>query len=125
MFTGPVVVISGYTCLLLTRIGLNRIRAEVRGDNQQLDAELLAMHLAGLAYAESSTSGTSPVPNAAPVGHLKQHHTVGTTTAATQLNMSSRGIRRAINDRRLRATLVDGRYRITNEDLAAYAGQRR
>jgi hypothetical protein len=38
--------------------------------------------------------------------------------------MTDRAVRKAIAEKRLKATTLDGRYRITHDDLAAYAAQR-
>jgi excisionase family DNA binding protein len=123
---GPVVIIDGAVCALLNRLlGLDKIRAQVRGKDAQLDQTLLAIRLAGVA-TESSAPGTGiaaqPEPGPRLQGQLNE--TFSTSTAATILNMTDRGVRKAITEKRLKATLLDGRHRITREDLSAFMADR-
>lgn len=124
---GPVAVIDGRVCAVLNRLlGLDKIRAQVRGQNPQLDQALLAIHLAALA-TESSSTGTNPAPQPEPVPqskHQLNNDTVSTTTAATLLGITDRAIRKAIIEKRLTATNVDGRYRIPRDALERYAATR-
>ncbi|CDM76130.1 helix-turn-helix domain-containing protein [Mycobacterium marinum] len=127
---GPVVVLPGRVCAALNRLlGLDKIRAEVRGQNAELDQALLAIRLAALAFKTGSGSGTSVAPQPEPVsGSARQpkNDTVSTNTAATILKISGRAVRKAIDEKRLTATRDDsGRWRITQDDLAAFIAETR
>ena len=120
---GPVAVIDGRVCAMLNKLlSLDKVRAQIRGQNPQLDQALLAIKLVGTAYAASSATGKSqaPQPEPAPQSQRQLNDTVSTTTAAALLNMTDRAVRRAITEKRLKATRLDGRYRIDRDDLAAY-----
>ncbi|MDT5012794.1 MAG: hypothetical protein QOH57_4411 [Mycobacterium sp.] len=124
---GAGVLVSGSVCALLHRLlDLDRVRTQVRGQNPQLDQTLLAMRLAAIAATESSSTGTisAPQPEPVPSSKYQPGETVGTTTAAMILNMTDRAVRKAIAENRLRATQVDGRYRINRGDILAYQANR-
>jgi excisionase family DNA binding protein len=121
----PVVILDGRTCVLIGRVlDLDRVRRDVRGQDAQLDQALVAIKLAGIAYTtESSSGGTVSAADAEPVARSRQHDTsdtVSTTTAAAALGITGRAVRKAITEKRLNATLLDGRYRITRDDLTAF-----
>lgn len=124
---GTVAVIDARVCSLLNKlVGLDKLRARVRGQDAQLDQALLAIRLAGVSYDESSCSGTrvaaQPEPGPRLQGQLNE--TFSTSTAATILHITDRAVRKAIVEKRLQATLLDGRYRITREDLSAFMADR-
>jgi excisionase family DNA binding protein len=124
---GPVAVLPGQVCAVLNRLlGLDKVRVQVRGQNRQLDHALLAIKLAGTAFTASSGTGTVLAPQPEPMSQSpkQQNDTVSTTTAATILAVSDRAVRKAIAEKRLTATKVEGRYRITRDDLADYAATR-
>ena len=122
VYRGAVAVLPGYVCWLLNNAaGLDKLRTQVRGQNPDLDQGLMAIRLAGLAY-ESSCTGTKPAPQPEPMSksHQPTTETYGTSTAATILGISDRAVRKAIAEKRLHATRLDGRYRMTQQDLATY-----
>jgi excisionase family DNA binding protein len=123
---GPVAVIDGRSCALLNRMFLDKIRMQIRGRDPQFDEALLVIRRAGLEYTESSCSGTRVAAQPEPAQHLEQTNntTMSTTTAATLLGVTDRAIRKAINEKRLAATKLDGRYRIARDDLAEYLATR-
>lgn len=119
---GPGVLVSGRVCALLNKLlSLDKIRREVRGQDAQLDQTLLAIRLAGVA-SESSSPGTHLAPQTEHGARLQPQltDTISTTAAAAALGITDRGVRKAICEKRLTATKIDGRYRITRRDLAAY-----
>jgi excisionase family DNA binding protein len=59
-----------------------------------------------------------------PQSKRQLNETVSTTTAATILGITDRAVRRAITEKRLTATTLDGRYRIDRDDLAKYLATR-
>jgi excisionase family DNA binding protein len=123
---GPVVVIDGRICALLNRLGLDKIRGEVRGQDAQLDQTLLAIRLAGNSSAESSSAGPVSAPQEEPVSQSKSqlNDTLSTSEAAAILHLTRRAISKECKQKHLPATLVGGRYRITHQDLAAYMADR-
>ncbi|ORV85557.1 hypothetical protein AWC11_01655 [Mycobacterium interjectum] len=125
---GPVAVVDGRVCHLLNRmLSLDKFRVQVRGQDAQLDHTLMAIKLAATAFAESSAAGTHAAPRPEPEAPSKRqlNDTVSTTTAATILGITDRAVRKAIAEKRLPATLLDGRYyRVARDDLAAYAATR-
>ena len=123
VYKGPTVVIDGRVCELLDRLlKLKEVRADVRGQDTELDQALVAIRLAGVAYRESSSVGTVSAPQAEPMPQSQSqlNNTLGTTEAATLLHMTRRAVSTACKQKRLPATLVGGRYRIHHDDLAEY-----
>ena len=124
---GPVVVIDGGVCAILDRLlSLDKVGRQVRGQNEQLDHALVAIRLVGIAYTESFATETSLATEPKPATRSTQqlNNTVNTTTAATILGMTGAAVRKAIRENRLPATHLDGRYRITRDDLATYRATR-
>jgi excisionase family DNA binding protein len=122
---GPFVVIDGAVCAMLDRLlRLDQIGRKYRGQNEQFDQSLAAIRLAGAAYSERSGSGadSAPQPDVPPHSVRQQNPTVSTTKAASILGMTDRSVRRAIREKRLPATCLDGRYRINRDDLTNYLG---
>jgi excisionase family DNA binding protein len=120
---GPVVVIDAAVCAILNRLlGLDKLRTELRGQNPQLDQALLAIRLAGIAHTETSSTGNgvAPQPEPKPPSSQQLNDTVSTTTAATLLTITDRAVRQAITEKRLPATKIEGRWRITRQDLHTY-----
>lgn len=127
---GPIAVLDGRVCAALSRLlNLDKLRAQIRGQDAGLDQALLAIRLAALKYdGDSSATGSKPAPVAEVVSPSaqQQNSTFSTTTAAGIAGVSDRAIRQAIDDKRLTATKNDsGHYRITREALAAFIAQRR
>jgi excisionase family DNA binding protein len=120
---GPVVVVDGAVCVLLDRLlRLGQLRSQVRGQNAALDQALLAIHTAALA-TQSCGSATNFVQEPQPATQL-EHDTLSTGAAAEVIGVTSAAVRKAIAEKRLPATQVDGRWRITRDDLAAYMAAR-
>ncbi len=112
----PVVILSARMCALLARhAGLDEFRISHRGVDQEMDATLQAMRAAATAW-RSSTTGTPDAVKPEP----PRSSWMTTTQAAAQLQITARGIRKAIDEGRLTATNADGRWRITREDLEHY-----
>ncbi|WP_420123718.1 hypothetical protein [Nakamurella sp.] len=106
--------------ILDRRFGLDKIRKQIRGTDPELDAVLLGISLAGLAFR--TASGTVIAESAEP--ETQSDHWVGTSTAAGLLGMTDRGVRKALADQRLTGTLVDGRWRTTRADIEQYRASR-
>jgi hypothetical protein len=122
---GPVAILDGRVCAELNRLlGLAEVRARVRGRDPVLDRALLSMHLAALA-AGSCAGATNPAPTSQPMPASNHDSTVGPSAAATIIGITPSGVRKAIAEKRLPAELVDGRWRIARDDLAAYPAARK
>jgi excisionase family DNA binding protein len=125
---GPIAVIDGQICAILERLlDLKKVRGQVRGQDAQLDHSLIAIRLAALAYDESSARGTHVAPQPEPAARSSQQQndeTVSTTTASAFLGITDRAVRKAITEKRLPATKVEGRWRVTREDLFEYRNRR-
>lgn len=115
--SGPEVRISGRVAAFLERhANLAQFRRDIRGRDRELDAALTAL---GFAAAEwrSTATGTR---RAGPPEPETPSKWLSTTQAATQLHITDRAVRKAIDEERLAATKTDGRWRINAEDLAHY-----
>ncbi|MDP9442939.1 MAG: helix-turn-helix domain-containing protein [Actinomycetota bacterium] len=118
---GEVVVVPARVAAWLTRYaGLERLRAEVRGADAEVDSVLVALALAAFAWRSSATgSGLASAPEvAAPCAWMS------TTQAARLLGITDRGVRLAIAAERLPAQWVDGRWRVAREDVEHYRAAR-
>jgi excisionase family DNA binding protein len=114
---------------MLNQLVLDKLRTRVRGQDSHLDAALLAIRRAGLEYTESTavaSRGTVSAPPEEPVSQSKSqlNDTLGTTDVAMLLHMTRRAVSNECKQKRLPATLVGGRYRVTREDLAAFMADR-
>ena len=120
---GAVAVIDGRICHMLNKlVGLDKLRAQVRGQDAQLDQTLLAIRLAGVAFDEITSAGTISAPQGEtlPQSQSQLNDTLGTTEAAALLHITRRAVSNECKQKRLPSTLIGGRYRITRDDLAAY-----
>jgi len=114
-----VVVLPGRIAAYLDHhAGLNEFRLRARGQDPELDAALIALHLVALQWRTSAV-GTAedvrPEPAAA---------WLSTTEAAARVGVTSRAIRRAIAEKRLAATRVGRSWRISRTDLEHYRANR-
>lgn len=115
---GPVVVIPARVCAWLERHAeLNEVRIRERGADQEVDAVLVAIRLAALTWR---TSATGTAVAAKPEANADLNQWLSTTQAADILYITDRAVRLAIKEGRLKATNVDGRWRITREDIAHF-----
>jgi excisionase family DNA binding protein len=101
--------------------GLERLRTEVRGNDGEVDSVLVALAVAAHHWRASATGSTvAPEPEVA-----ARSAWVSTTQAADLLDISSRAVRLAIDEQRLPAERVDGRWRIAREEVEHYRAGRR
>lgn len=118
----PVVVIPARVCAWLERHArLNEVRIRERGSDPEVDAVLVALRLAALTWRTAATG--SPVA-AKPEAPADLNQWLSTTQAADILYITDRAVRLAISEKRLPATLVNGRWRITREDIRHFAAAR-
>lgn len=118
---GPEVRISGRVAAFLNHYArLDDFRRDNRGRDQELDAALVALHLAADEWRRQATStatGTTPAVEPEPA---TPSETMSTSTAAARLHITERAVRKAIDSGRLNASKVDGRWRIHRDDLTHY-----
>lgn len=115
----PVVVIPARVCAWLERHArLNEVRIRERGSDPEVDAVLVALRLAALTWRTTAT-GTPVAAKPEPASELNQW--LSTTQAADILYITDRAVRLAISEKRLPATFVNGRWRITREDTQHFA----
>lgn len=121
---GPIAIIPGRVAAYLERYArLDQFRREHRGHDSEVDEVLTAIHVAAATWRNSSGLGTTPPPRPEPASPSVQW--VTPRTAALKLQMTDRGIRKAIAEKRLRAEKHDGRWRIHLEDIAHFTERRR
>jgi len=120
---GPVVIVPGRIAAWLERhADLNSVRVSSRGLDAEADAVLVALRVAALAWRGAATGSQQPAEPEV-TGSSRQWMT--TSQAGTRLGITDRAVRLAIQERRLPAENVDGRWRITNEDLAHFTAAKK
>lgn len=111
----PVVVVPARVCAWLERYAsLNEVRIQERGADPEVDAVLVAVRLAALTWR---TTATGTAVAAKPEAPTDLNQWMSTGQAAERLGITDRAVRLAIKENRLKATNLDGRWRITAEDL--------
>lgn len=119
---GPAVVIDARTAAWLERYAdLTRLRVRVRGTDPQISRALEELRVVGLTWLGSAT-GTDVETKPEPATESSQWLSTG--QAADLAGVTSRAIRKAIEENRLQATRVGERYRISREDLEHYKAAR-
>ncbi len=121
----PVVVVPARVAAWLGRRGLDSLRINARGVDAEVDDVLAALHLAGLQWRasvepEAEPEVAGPQPEVAPaLGTV-----MGTREAADLLGLTVRAVTLAIQQGRLSAERVGGRWRITRDDVEHYRAAR-
>lgn len=112
--TAPIVIVPARVATWLERYaGLNDLRIRARGNDPEVDSVLQAMHRAALHWRTTVTgSDQAPAPE-----EPAQSKWMGTQEAAAALGITDRAVRLAITQKRLHATNLHGRWRITPEDI--------
>jgi len=119
---GAVVVVPARVAAwLVARAQLDGLRTEVRGADPEVDSVLIALTVSAMHWRTSATgSAHAPEPE---VG--RRSSWMNTTEASDHLHVTSRAVRLAIADGRLPADRVDGRWRISRENVEHYRAGRR
>ena len=118
--TCVVVVPARVAAWIAGRTALKGARISARGDDPEVYAVLAALHRAALTWRTSATgSPTPPEPEVATPSKW-----MSATQAANRLGVTDRAIRTAIATQRLPAENVDGRWRITTENIEHYRAAR-
>ncbi|WP_380161560.1 helix-turn-helix domain-containing protein [Kineococcus sp. R86509] len=92
---------------------------DIRGADPEVDAVLVAVHLAALTWR--TATGSDPRNTEEQPAEFPD---MSTRVAADTLGITERGVRQAITRGHLHATRVDGRWRITRENLAHFQAAR-
>lgn len=119
--TGPGVFLPARICAALERVAdLPRVRVQHRGLDAELDTVLGDIRTAAARWRATATgSPQAPPPE---VGALSGW--LSTTQAADLLGITDRAVRLAITEHRLNAEQVDGRWRITRENVEHFRAAR-
>lgn len=119
---GPTVMVPARVAAWLeVRAGLSSVRARARGNDPEVDAVLLALRIAGLAWRTSATgSEVEPEPEVP----RESSQWLSTGQAAGLLGITDRAVRLAIREGRLEAQQVAGRYRISRPNFEHYRAAR-
>lgn len=104
---------------LTRRLRIDQLRVAVRGLDPEVDAVLAACRVAVLSAASSASMARRPELQ-------RPLNRIGTGGAAATLNVTSRAVRRACGEGRLRATkTADGAWQIDREALVEFQATRR
>lgn len=122
---GPVVVVPGRVASVLLRTTtLGRYAAERRSDDPEVDAVLVALRVAAMAWrAQAGGSGSGPSLSVIDGGGASSGQ-LTTAQAAQRLGIAERSVRRAIQAGRLPATLLGSRWVLDPEDVEHYRARR-
>lgn len=126
---GPIAIITGRAAARIEE-KIRNWRIEVRGQDPELDAQLVALTVVAtewrarhnLPIRPASAHGSTDAEAAE--ASAPSPPMVDTSTAATRLRMTSRAVRLACAAGRIDAQLVAGRWHITPEALAHYEAAR-
>jgi excisionase family DNA binding protein len=114
----PIVILPARVAAWLERhAGLNDLRVRARGADPEVDSVLQALHRASLHW-RTTVTGSNQAP--APEAPTELNQWLSTTQAADRLGITDRAVRLAIAEHRLPATSLNGRWRITREDIAHF-----
>lgn len=115
----PVTIVPARVAAWLSRhANLSQIRIENRGNDQEVDSVLVALHHAALAW-RTSVTGSDQAPEAE---ELPRWITV--KEAADLLDLTDRAVRLACQEGRLKARQEQGQWRIAQEDFIHYQNAR-
>lgn len=118
------VVIPARIARVLDRAVLDDFRRRARGMDTELDANLAAVHLAGLQYAEiASANGRTELPPLAPVS-CSSREDLDAVTVARRLGCTTRNVRDLCIRGRLSGRKVGGRWFVAPEALDGYLAER-
>lgn len=119
------VVITARTARFLDRAALNQIRRDNRGGlDQEITAQLAAIHLAGLQYAETAAAnGRTPLPQVRVLSRSR-HDLLDTTAVAARFGCKPRNVRDLHQRGRLDGNRVGGRLLFTPEVVDGYLADR-
>ena len=108
--------------LIYSRTDLGRLRTELRGVDPEVDAQLMALHLAALRWRTSATgSEAAPEPEVPPSSSTPW---VSTSEAADLLGITDRAVRLACKAGAMGARRVGDRWRISREAVKQYRAAR-
>ncbi len=106
--------------LIHRKTDLSRLRTDWRGTDAEVDAVLMALHIAALKW-RSSVSGTNPTQVAEPVACSEW---LTTQEASEMLDITPRAVTKAISDKRLPAERAGRAWRIHRDDVEHHLAAR-
>lgn len=117
---GPIVIVSARVAAQLDRLlNLTRVRVDVRGQDPELDAVLLGLRVAAMAWRQSATGHTERTsPDPMPPW-------ITTTQAADLLHVDPRHIRRLAAAGHLEARQIPGGSWLIERESVAHRAARR
>jgi excisionase family DNA binding protein len=118
---GPIIIVTARVAAYLNRhAGLDEYRRATRGADAEVDLALQGFRMLDMWWRESAT-GTKKAPEPELDASFEW---LSTTQAGTQLGVTDRAIRKAIDEGRLKALRVDDRWRISRTDFEHYRAGR-
>lgn len=115
---GPVAVVPGRVAAwLVRRLQLDRVRAEIRGTDPEVDAVLLALTVAGAAWRARSCVDATPLAQSAQPASSSE---LTTNEAARRAGVTPQAIRKAITANRLPARRVGPGWLVEPAELDLY-----
>lgn len=122
---GPAVVVPARVAAWLEREGrLQELRTSIRGLDTELDSVLTALGVAAAAWRSRRGVGSVHGTDLAQHADEPSGWPLTTADAAQALQMSERGVRKAITDQRLTARWAGDVWLITREDLEQFRARR-
>lgn len=115
-----VVVPARAAAWLIQRAGLRGLRIEARGHDQEIDAVLMALMIAGLKWADDVNGSSSRKP----AEIVSPSEWMNTEEVATVLNLTSSRVRQELRDGRLQGEKRGNGWQIHRTELEHYRATR-
>lgn len=119
--TGAAIVPARICHWLVDRFNLDAVSSEIRGQDKELDMCLIGIRLGAVDWRTSGHGTSTPATREA-ARELSQW--VSTATAAGLIGITTRAVCLAIQQHRLPAEWVEGRWRIARADVEHYRAAR-
>jgi excisionase family DNA binding protein len=120
---GPVVVLGARVCAwLVRRLDLDSVRTAVRGIDPEVDAALMAISVASLAWR--TRNGCAPATEMAHRPQPDASSELTPSEAAARVGVSPQAIRKACATGRLPARRIGGRWVIAADDFELWKTRR-
>lgn len=107
--------------IMYAELDMSSLRMRALASDPELYDQLLSLHESALEWRASAT-GSAVAAEPEVTRELKQWMSTG--QVASHLGITDRAVRQAIARSALKATQVDGRYRITREDMEHFRAAR-
>src|SRR5687768_15452256 len=129
MVDGPAAVVPARVAAWLERrFDLDRVRIEMRGQDPQLDGVLNALHAVACQWDPAGAASVSTSADGSPVAPLAEvppaSTSMGTPEVAQLADVTTRAVRLAASQGRLRGRRVGGQWVFDMEDVAFWVTSR-